>query len=162
MNRQAGTVWKWTDRYGLYLAWLVSVIATAVSLLFSEGFGWAPCELCWFQRVFMYPLVFVLGVAVYRHDHGGIRYALPLSATGTLIAAYHVLVQWYPELDVNPGCRVDVPCTADYLNLWGFLTIPLLSLLSFLVITGLLWLTYLAHRRQAKAEGGPPERSRPR
>ena len=126
--------------YGLYLAWLTAIIATLGSLAFSEILLYVPCKLCWLQRIFMYPLAIQLGIASYRSDHKAIVYALPLSIAGGLIAAYHVLLQQFPSLESVTPCRGGVSCSQDYIDWLGFITIPMLALAAFMIITVLLWI----------------------
>ncbi len=126
------------NRYGLYVAWLVSLTATLGSLYFSEIRGFVPCELCWVQRIFMYPLVFLLGIAVFTDDRSVKKYVLPLSIVGGLISLYHYLVQKVPGFaDIKP-CAQGVPCNVQYINWFGFVTIPFLALTAFTIITLLL------------------------
>lgn len=122
----------------LYLAWLVSVVATLGSLYFSEVRGFVPCTLCWYQRVLMYPMVILLGVASYVQDLGVRRYALPLSFLGIVVALYHVLEQNVPGFGAAGLCRAGVPCGDKYLNWLGFISIPVMSLTAFVLITALL------------------------
>jgi disulfide bond formation protein DsbB len=124
---------------GLALAWLVAAVSMAGSLWLSEGPDYPPCELCWYQRIAMYPLVLVLGVAVVRGDAGAWRYAIPLPVVGALIAAYHVTIQWRPTLDVGV-CSAGASCTGRYLNVFGFVSIPVMAGAAFLLITVLLLL----------------------
>ena len=119
----------------LLLAWIAAIIATLGSLYFSEVMHFIPCTLCWYQRIFMYPLAIILGVAVYRNDRGIYKYALPLSIIGLLIAGYHTLLQKIPYLQQFEMCTTGVPCSKDYINWLGFVTIPLLALIAFMVIT---------------------------
>ncbi|MFN4214433.1 disulfide oxidoreductase [Exiguobacterium sp.] len=126
------------NRYGLYVAWLVSLTATLGSLYFSEIRGFVPCELCWVQRIFMYPLVFLLGIGVFTDDRSVKKYVLPLSIVGGLISLYHYLVQKVPGFaDIKP-CAQGVPCNVQYINWFGFVTIPFLALTAFTIITLLL------------------------
>ncbi len=126
-------------RYGLYLAWLVALMATLGSLYFSEIREFVPCELCWIQRIFMYPLVILLGVAVFTDDRAVKKYVLPLSIIGGLISLYHYLVQKVPGFaDIKP-CVQGVPCNVQYINWFGFVTIPFLALTAFTLITLLVW-----------------------
>lgn len=127
------------DQYGLYLAWVVALAATAGSLYFSEVRGFVPCQLCWFQRILMYPLVIVLGLASYRSDAHAVAYVLPLSLLGIALSGYHYLEQKVSWIGSGPFCGVGVPCTTEYLNLLGFITIPLMSFTAFTLITVLLW-----------------------
>ena len=126
------------DEFGLYAAWLVALLATLGSLYFSEVRHFVPCALCWFQRVFMYPLVIILGIASFRQDRGVVKYALPLAVLGALTAAYHLLEQNVPGFAPPPMCRVGVACSAKYINWLGFISIPVLALTAFVLIAVLL------------------------
>lgn len=118
-------------------ATVVAVVATAGSLFFSLGLGLTPCELCWYQRVLMYPLVVVLGVAALDGDERVWRTALPLSTLGTVVAAYHSYLQVNP--DIGGVCGVGGGCAAVlYPMAGGLLTIPRLSLVAFLLVTAAL------------------------
>lgn len=125
--------------YGLYLAWIVSLLAVGGSLFFSEVMGYIPCKLCWFQRIFMYPLVILLGMACYKNDRSLISYILPLSILGGMISLYHYSEQKIPGLAKILPCTEGVPCNTDYINWLGFITIPLLALIAFTLISLILW-----------------------
>jgi disulfide bond formation protein DsbB len=117
-----------------HVALLAAWIATCGSLFFSQVLGWPPCELCWYQRILMYPLALVLGVGILRRDRGVHLYVLPLSIAGIAVALYHHLLiktNWFPP----PSCSAGVPCNVDYLNWLGFVTIPFLALTAFAIIT---------------------------
>lgn len=129
---------SFVDDYGLYLAWLVAIVATVGSLYFSEVRQFVPCALCWYQRVFMYPLVVMLGIASFKGDRHVRPYALPLSVLGAVTAIYHVLEQNVPGFAAPTMCQVGVPCSAKYINWLGFISIPVLALTAFVLITGLL------------------------
>jgi disulfide bond formation protein DsbB len=120
---------------GLYAAWLIALIATLGSLYFSEVRLFIPCTYCWYQRILMYPLVILLGIASYRQDHTITIYTLPLSILGMGIATYHYLGQKIPDLISAGGCSSAVPCSHAYINWAGFITIPFLSLTAFTLIT---------------------------
>lgn len=139
MSKRSVTV-LWIREHALYLAWFVSLIAVLGSLFFSEIMGFVPCELCWYQRIFMYPLALLLGIASFKGSPAIVPYALPLSIIGGLIALYHYLQQNIPWLAQQTPCTQGVPCDLTYINWLGFITIPFLSLLAFILITGLLWL----------------------
>jgi disulfide bond formation protein DsbB len=119
----------------LLLSWVAAIIATLGSLYFSEVMHFIPCTLCWYQRIFMYPLTIILGVAFYRNDQGIYRYVLPLSIIGMLISGYHTLLQKLPYLQQFEMCTTGVPCSKDYINWLGFITIPLLAFIAFTIIT---------------------------
>ncbi|EMT44933.1 disulfide oxidoreductase [Anoxybacillus flavithermus AK1] len=119
----------------LLAAWSVALIATLGSLYFSEVLKFIPCELCWYQRIFMYPQVFLLGMAFVRKQFVIARYTLMLSIIGGTISLYHYFIQKVPFFrDTAPSCSI-VPCTGDYLNWLGFITIPLLALIAFIFIS---------------------------
>lgn len=119
----------------LLVAWIAAVIATLGSLYFSEVMQFIPCTLCWYQRIFMYPLAIVLGIAFYKNDRRIYPYVLPLSIIGMLISGYHMLLQKIPYLKQFEMCKTGVPCSEDYLNWFGFVTIPMLAFIAFTIIT---------------------------
>ncbi|MFJ5713904.1 disulfide oxidoreductase [Neobacillus sp. NPDC093127] len=119
----------------LLLSWIAAILATLGSLYFSEVQHFIPCTLCWYQRIFMYPLVIILGTAVYRNDKGIYKYVLPLSIVGMLISGYHTLLQKVPYIQQFEMCTTGVPCSKDYINWLGFITIPLLAFIAFTMIT---------------------------
>lgn len=131
---------RFVRKYGIYLAWLVSLIATLGSLYFSEILGFIPCTLCWVQRIFMYPLVIILGISSYRDDRNIIPYVLPLSALGIGFSFFHYLKQKVPAFTQIAACKVGVPCEQMYINWFGFVTIPFLALIAFILITVFLWM----------------------
>lgn len=117
-----------------YFVVIIALLATAGSLFF--GFHGIPiCALCWYQRIFMYPLAFIILVGIVRKDRDLPWYVLPLSIPGMLIASYHVALQsgWVSER--VEFCTVGVSCTTKYAEWLGFITIPLLSFLAFAVLT---------------------------
>lgn len=126
----------------LYAAWIVAVVATLGSLYFSEVARFLPCALCWYQRICMYPLAFILGVAAYRNDLAARAYAVPLAVVGWGVALYHVLEE-HGVVKTLASCVVGVPCTTKWINWFGFVTIPTLSLVGFTLI-----LAFLAWRRR--------------
>jgi disulfide bond formation protein DsbB len=125
---------KFYKKFGLYFAWLFAIISTSGSLYLSEVKHFIPCNLCWFQRICMYPLVIILGIACYSNDKKVIKYALPLPIIGGCISIWHILEQKVPGFaDILP-CNTGIPCSGDYLNWFGFITIPMLALLGFILI----------------------------
>jgi disulfide bond formation protein DsbB len=127
--------------YTLYLAWVVSLIATLGSLYFSEILGYIPCELCWYQRILMYPLSLILGIAAYYNEKNIKKYVIPMSVFGGCISLFHYLEQKIPYLATIKPCTRGVPCNVDYINWFGFVTIPFLALIAFILITVLMILT---------------------
>jgi disulfide bond formation protein DsbB len=119
----------------VYLAWIQSIVATLGSLYFSEVMKFPPCVLCWYQRICMYPLVFILAVGMIRKDKKIYTYVLPLSLTGLSIAMYHNLLYYNILPESAAPCVAGVSCTTKFISWFGFVTIPLLSLIAFSVIT---------------------------
>lgn len=119
----------------LYGAWLVSLAALLGSLYFSNIRGFPPCVLCWYQRIMVYPLVLVLAVGIILKDRRTHLYVLPLSIGGMLIAVYHNLLYYNILPDSAAPCTLGISCTTKFIEWFGFVTIPLLSFLAFLLIT---------------------------
>lgn len=138
------------DQDGWYLlfgGWLIASVATFGSLFLDKALGMEPCSLCWYQRIFMYPLVLILLTGLVPLDRRVIRYALPLAIFGWLTAVYHLLmyVGIVPE-SLQP-CGSGPSCVQDDLGLFGFVSIPMLSLLSFSAVIGLL-LVFMQRTKQ--------------
>lgn len=118
----------------LFIAWAASIIAMFGSLFFSEIRQYEPCELCWYQRILMYPFTIILGIATVRKDYRISLYTMVLSAIGGLISLYHYSLQKVSFLaESAPACG-RVPCSGQYINWFGFITIPFLALIAFIII----------------------------
>jgi disulfide bond formation protein DsbB len=125
----------------LLIAWIASIVSMVGSLFFSEVMKFVPCNFCWYQRILMYPLVILLGVAFYQQDHKVTRYVLPLSIMGIIVSGYHYALQKIPALKAFEVCTSGVPCSGQYINWLGFITIPLLAFVGFTTITiCMLWM----------------------
>ncbi|MGV2941907.1 disulfide oxidoreductase [Mesobacillus sp. LC4] len=121
-------------KYSLYLAWLVSVVATLGSLYFSEIRDFIPCELCWYQRILMYPLVLILGIGTFQNDPSVKRFVLPMAVIGWFVSLFHYLQQKVPGFAEIKPCSSGVPCSAQYINWLDFITIPFLAFTAFSLI----------------------------
>ena len=131
----------------LFLCWLLVSVSAMGSLFFSFVMEFAPCVLCWYQRIFLFPLVLILAIGLFPFDKKVVKYALPLAIAGWLTAVYHnLLYAGFIPKSIQP-CSQGVSCTEEYINLFGFLSIPMLSLLSFSTIITLLIILY---RRTSK------------
>lgn len=122
----------------IFSCWLLAAVATMGSLFFSEVMEIQPCVLCWYQRIFMYPLVLIFLVGMFPLDKNVVAYALPIAVIGWGISVYHYLLYsgYIPE-NMQP-CSQGVSCTEINLELLGFITIPMLSILSYTAIIALL------------------------
>ena len=120
---------RWSE-YGLYLAWAIALVSLVGGFYFSEIVGIVPCILCWLQRIAMYPLVAIIAVGIIRRDKAVSAYVLPLSIIGLSIALYQNLLIWriIPE-------TLGFFCVTQQFTVLNFITIPLLSLVAFVVIT---------------------------
>jgi disulfide bond formation protein DsbB len=125
--------------FAIQFAWIVAALATLGSLYLSQIAGLTPCEFCWFQRICMYPLSLLLGIAAFRGDVSiAKRYFMPLSIVGALLATYHYQLE---HIAGEPtACSVAVPCNSAAFNIFGFISVPFLSLAAFALITTLLLL----------------------
>ena len=122
----------------IFLAFLTSLIATLGSLFFSEIMNFIPCSLCWYQRIFMYPLVFLFVINLLFPDDKIFKYAFPLVLVGWVISIYHNLLMFKIIPEKLSPCVQGVPCSVDYINWLGFITIPLLSFFAYTIILILL------------------------
>lgn len=129
---------RWISNNLVFISWVIALGAVIGSMGLSEILNLKPCALCWYQRIFMFPLAFVLGVGVYRKDNNSAYYALPLSIVGLVIAFYHTLLQWGIIKEVITTCSIDSSCAEPQINWFGFITIPFMSFLAFTVLTVLL------------------------
>ncbi len=114
----------------LFAAWLIAGVSTLGSLFFSLVMDFPPCSLCWYQRICLFPLVFILARGLFPLDAGVVKYALPLTAVGWLLAAYHNLIHSGIISESMQPCSQGVSCSEEYLKL-GFVSIPLLALAAF-------------------------------
>jgi len=123
----------------LFLGWLLVSVSTTISLFFSSVLEYEPCVLCWYQRICLFPMIFILAAGLFpAFDKSVIKYALPLSIAGGLTAFYHTLLYAgiIPE-NIQP-CSKGVSCTEKYIELFGFVSIPMLSFLAFSTLVALL------------------------
>jgi disulfide bond formation protein DsbB len=116
------------------LAWVVATVTTLGSLYYSEHAGFVPCELCWYQRIVMYPLVIVLGVAWLRRDTKVWTTVLVFVVIGAPLSLYHWLVERVPAFAESSSCSVTAPCTAPWFEKLGFVTLAWMAMSSFLLI----------------------------
>ncbi len=135
----------------LPLALAIAAVSTAGSLYYSGVAGYPPCEMCWYQRICMYSLVAVLAVAVVRRDRRGGWYALPLALAGLAVSVYHYQLQLFPGQ--GSTCDVRAPCTARWVESFGFMTIPFMAGCGFAGVAGLAMLS-LRSVRAGDGAGG--------
>jgi disulfide bond formation protein DsbB len=124
----------------LQLAFVVALVSTVGSLWLSEGAHFVPCRLCWYQRIAMYPLTVILGVAALRRDRDVRVYVLPVVAIGATISIWHMLIERFPSLEKATACDPANPCSLIWVERFGYLTIPTMALSAFALIATLLLL----------------------
>lgn len=131
---------------GLLFLWSIALIATLGSLYYSEVKGFEPCTLCWYQRILMYPIVLIGAVALIEKNAKIAWTTALFSLIGGAISLYHYSIQKLSFLQESaPACGA-VPCTGQYVNYFGFITIPFMALTAFLLI----FLTSLMMLKQLK------------
>ena len=126
----------------IFLAWLVAAVSTLGALFLGEVMNLPTCVLCWYQRIFMFPLALILLIGLLPFDRNVVRYALPLAVIGGGVALFHqLLVAGIIPESLKP-CTQGVPCTQTVIQWFGFVTIPLLSVIAFSIIIALLLVAY--------------------
>ncbi len=134
-------VTAFVTHHGLLLMLIVAVIGTGGSLFLSEIAGWTPCKLCWLQRIFLYPQVVLLAIALWKKDRNIAVYVLALSVIGAVIAVYHYWEQIHATFFLPPGTELEpcdgsgVSCARTYTFRLGYITIPMMALTAFLLNT---------------------------
>lgn len=134
-NKQDSRILSFIFSYSLPLGFFLAFAGMVLSLFYSEYIGYLPCALCWFQRIFLYPLVFIFGVAWYKKDFAIFRYVLTLSTVGAIIAAYHSYIQMgYREFLPCPATGMFADCAKPSFIEFGFVTFPFMSLVLFVFL----------------------------
>jgi disulfide bond formation protein DsbB len=132
--------------YEIPFAWIAATTATLGSLYLSEVVNLPPCTYCWYQRIAMYPLVVILGIAWWRKDPSAARFTVPLAAIGLLISSYHYLIQQFPSLG-GGACTLGVPCNSMLVREFGFISIPYMAGSAFALILVLMHMWVTSSRR---------------
>lgn len=139
---------KFASKKGILFSFIVALVAALGSFFYSQFVGFPPCNLCWFQRIFMYPLVFLLGLALIKKDSGIVDYVLIMSGVGFLLSLYHNYI-YYNQGGLYSLCQflgAGESCLKRYVFEFNYITIPLMSLTAFTLIIVLLYL----HKMQGK------------
>lgn len=138
---------------GFWIAWTMAAVATGGSLYFSEALGWIPCQLCWFQRICMYPLAVVLLVAAIRRERAGAWYALVFPLVGIWVSIRHIYIEVNPAAE-SAACRIGGGgCATRWIDSLGYITIPGMSLTAFLAIGAILLMIAPWHTLRRRAAG---------
>ncbi len=126
----------------ILLSFIISLTATLGSLFFSEIMQFVPCSMCWYQRIFMYPLVFIFLINLLYPDDKIFKYSFILIIIGLGLSIYHNLLMFGIISEEMVPCVQGVPCSTVYLNWFGFITIPLLSFVAYFLLLILQLLIY--------------------
>ena len=134
----AFAVARWEiGRVALWLAWAVAAVVMAGSLYYSKVKGYVPCELCWYQRICLYPMAVILLIAAWRRDVSIRIYAIPVLVISAGISVYHSWIQWFPQK--TTFCTADVPCSTTYgVNRIEFVNLPFMALSAAVFMIALL------------------------
>ncbi len=138
------SIWDRLGPVALPLAALIGLTAMLGSLYYSEVKHYAPCALCWYQRIAMYPLPVIVGLAAWKGDTQVRRYVIPLAAIGAVISIYHYQLEWFPDQTSVACSATGVPCNAPYFREFGFISLAYMALSGFLAVA---WLTWIAGQR---------------
>lgn len=138
LKKHAWKGWKWIGTHALWFGFVVSLVAMLGSLYYSDVLGYEPCKLCWYQRIFMYPQVFLFGLALWRREPFRIwAYSTFLSLIGGAIALFHYYIQTSPRPLVTLPCSAlgySASCTETFAVQMGYITIPMMALSAFIVL----------------------------
>ncbi len=134
-------------KYGTQFAFLFALIAMLSSLFYSSIAGYEPCFLCWWQRIFMYPLVFILAMAWIKKDHKVINYVLMLGLIGVVISLYHNYILFGGSELIS--CGTGASCARRYVFEYGYISIPTMCLTSYLLVLGFAFLKKRHNKHRA-------------
>lgn len=140
-------------KYTFYFGFLVALFAVLLSLFYSEIVGFPPCELCWIQRIFLYPQLILFGMELYKRDRSIVDFSIAFATLGSLVSIYHVYIENGGSSSL--GCAVLAPanlnqvsCTFRYIYEFGYITMPIMALtLSLFIISILLNYKYMSRMK---------------
>lgn len=145
-GKSTGRIISFVSNNYVVLIFLIAATSTVGSLVMSDILGFLPCKLCWYQRIFMYPQVIVAGIAMLTNDSSVKKYLLPLSLIGAGIAVYHILLQMFPTV-LQCGDEL-VSCSTNQFVGFGYITIPVMSLTAFTLMTIILLTNYFGQAKR--------------
>ncbi len=137
-------------KYTFYFGFATGLAAVALSLFYSEIIGFPPCELCWMQRIFLYPQVILFGMELYKRERVIVDYSMAMAIIGSLISIYHIYIEHggTSALSCATGGTAAVSCATIYVEEFSYITIPVMALTaSLFIITILLNYKYMTRSR---------------
>ncbi|HWA32256.1 MAG TPA: disulfide bond formation protein B [Candidatus Paceibacterota bacterium] len=139
---------EFLNRRFLSIGFFVSLFAVLFSLVYSEIIGFAPCHLCWLQRIFMFPMVFLFGVAMWKKDRGVIKYVFPLLFVGFAVSVYQNFGYYFGENNTGPCDASGVSCYQHLVSVFGgYISIPMLALTAFVALLSINLVAYFYGKR---------------
>jgi disulfide bond formation protein DsbB len=148
------------SKYTTYIAWVLALVGMLGSLYLSDIRHIPPCNLCWYQRILLYPLVLIIPVGIMRKDKKLYQYVLPLTILGMIVAFYHILLQNNIISESIAPCTANIPCNVKSFELFNFLTIPMMSFLTFCAITMCMFLQRRSLLAQAYKESAQKKKGK--
>ncbi len=141
---------KYIEKHFLIISFLITLFGSLFSLVYSEVINFAPCMLCWYQRIFLYPLVFIFGVALWNKDKKIIRYTLPLLCVGFVISVYQNFRYYFGETGNLPCDASGISCYQQLVSEFGgYISIPMLALTAFFVLIVLMLVGHFVNKENS-------------
>jgi len=140
-------LYRFIHRHVLTILFVEALFALIGSLIYSNIVGFPPCDLCWIQRIFIYPQVVIALIAMIKKDKSVVDYLFPMSIIGGLVALYQSFIQWgFAVASVAKCVSVGGECAKVYVDLFGYITIPFMSFTIFAYSLGVMLLYYRARK----------------
>lgn len=139
---------QFVGKHAVLMGFVVALSLVSGSLFYSEIVGFAPCVLCWWQRVFLYPQLFLFGIALWKKKSDVFSYSVPLVLVSTLISLYHQYV-YMGGHSLLPCTALGGACSKIYVMAFGYITIPMMSLTAALFFLLLAWSHKIYENRNA-------------
>ncbi len=134
-NKENDKLIQFVEGRALLLAFLITLFATLGSFIYSNIIGFTPCVLCWWQRIFLFPQLIILGIALKNKFEKIASYVLPLSILGALVALYHIYISFGFHSIIPCATTIgETSCVVQYVNEFGYVTIPVMSLTIFIYL----------------------------
>lgn len=138
---------QYIEKHLLIIGFIISLFGSLFSLVYSEVINFAPCMLCWYQRIFLYPLVFIFGIAFWNKDKKIIRYTLPLICVGFVISVYQNFRYYFGETGNLPCDASGISCYQQLVSEYGgYISIPMLALTAFFVLIALMLVGHFVNK----------------
>jgi len=135
LGRKKNTYLDFIDKHYMKLGFVVSLFASLFSMVYSEIINFAPCYLCWYQRVFMFPIVFIFASAIWYKDRKVVKYTLPMLLVGFFISVYQNFGYYFADKGTLPCDATGISCYQQLVyEFGGYISIPMLSLTTFFAL----------------------------